>query len=62
MKAKKGWHKKSKPLVNSVLRKQISYGVQDFLGLVLITSNETQTNGNLTIDVSLKSSEYGNST
>lgn len=62
MKAKKGWRKKSKPLVNSVLRKQISYGVQDFLGLVLITSNETQTNGNLTIDVSLKSSEYGNST
>lgn len=62
MKAKKGWCKKSKPLVNSVLRKQISYGVQDFLGLVLITSNETQTNGNLTIDVSLKSSEYGNST
>lgn len=62
MKAKKGWRKKNKPLVNSVLRKQISYGVQDFLGLVLITSNETQTNGNLTIDVSLKSSEYGNST
>lgn len=62
MKAKKSWRKKSKPLVNSVLRKQISYGVQDFLGLVLITSNETQTNGNLTIDVSLKSSEYGNST